>query len=108
MVLGDSQGWEATMNDIWRASRLESNVGVRQEGVPHFIMGHSMGGLLSLCFVIDYGRQLGGLAGCIASAPAVRPGFPVPWIKRTVGSLLAKVVGSMNISTELGTVVLKV
>jgi alpha-beta hydrolase superfamily lysophospholipase len=66
MVLGDSQGLSVALADIYRACRVEKEVGVRQDGVPHFLFGHSMGGFLALRFAIDYGKEV-GLTGVISS-----------------------------------------
>jgi acylglycerol lipase len=46
----------------------------RMGGIPHFVMGHSMGGLTALKFVHDHPQ---GITGVIASAPALMPGKDV-------------------------------
>jgi acylglycerol lipase len=46
----------------------------RVNGVPHFVMGHSMGGLTALYYVQKYSE---GIKGIIASAPALKPGSDV-------------------------------
>ena len=60
-----------------------------------------------IAFAIEYlqpdsesAKEL-NVAGVIASAPAYRPGFHVPFLKRYVGSLVSKVLGTLNIPTEL-------
>lgn len=40
MVLGDSQGVDRALADIYRACMVESEVGLREEGVPHYLFGH--------------------------------------------------------------------
>lgn len=71
-----------------------------------------MGGLLVTGFLLQVIRanqfaeekdpDLEGIRGVIASAPAFRPGFEVPWLKKRAGSLLSHVIGTFNIPTELG------
>ncbi|KAJ3314588.1 hypothetical protein HDV04_006147 [Boothiomyces sp. JEL0838] len=65
-VKGRSDGVETTLADI-----LQISESLRKEGVPHFAMGHSMGGGLVLRFATVHPE---GLAGVIASAPCVAPG----------------------------------
>ncbi|KAJ3345513.1 hypothetical protein HDU83_004020 [Entophlyctis luteolus] len=48
--------------------------------VPTFVAGHSMGGLLSLCFTHIHKGKIQSLRGCISQAPALGPGTPVNWI----------------------------
>ena len=93
MVLGDNQGWDVALDDILAAIRFS-----RQDGIPHFLFGHSMGGLLAINAAIKFKDQL-KLAGLIASAPGLRPGFPVPYLKRTIGSWVSKILGSFNIES---------
>ncbi|KAI9219023.1 Alpha/Beta hydrolase protein [Blastocladiella britannica] len=74
---GDTGGWPMTLADV-----LEMATAHHEDGLKHFLMGHSMGGLISL----DAVRTLKfpfPLAGLISSAPAIsvdpsaRPAAPV-------------------------------
>ncbi|KAJ3267975.1 hypothetical protein HDV01_003622 [Terramyces sp. JEL0728] len=65
-VKGRSDGVATTLADI-----LQVSESLRKEGVPHFAMGHSMGGGLVLRFASVHPD---GLAGVVASAPCVAPG----------------------------------
>jgi acylglycerol lipase len=63
---GKSEGLEKTMEDILYISRE-----TKEPGVKHFIMGHSLGGVVALEFARRYPHEIHGI---IASAPALVPG----------------------------------
>jgi acylglycerol lipase len=63
---GHNEGIETTMNDIELLCKQ-----TQIPSIPHFLMGHSMGGGLSLLYAH---RNPKGLAGVIASAPLVNTG----------------------------------
>ena len=97
MVVGDAGRYvEDTLADVYRAVMFSAI-----ENVPHFLMGHSMGGLVVSNFVTSFDVESWGLDGIIVSAPGYRPGFHVPWLKRTIGSLLSRILGTVNIPTEI-------
>jgi alpha-beta hydrolase superfamily lysophospholipase len=97
------------LEDIYRATHgvFKDKTGPREQGVTHFIMGHSMGAMLVTAYLEKYppkndgSNWLDDIEGAILSAPAFQPGFPVPFLKRHVGSFLSKFLGSFNIPTEL-------
>jgi acylglycerol lipase len=62
MVLGDNQGWDTALGDICRAVKYS-----KQDNVPHFLMGHSMGGLLALSTSIKCCQEMDFLSGLILS-----------------------------------------
>ncbi len=67
-------------------------------GVPLFLMGHSMGGLIVLDYVL---RRPAGLAGTIASAPGLEPlGVAKPWMV-ALARLLTRIWPSFSIDVEL-------
>jgi len=57
--LGHSEGWDKVMSDIELGEKR-----IRVEDVPHFIFGHSMGGMIALIYALKYQTRL---AGVIAS-----------------------------------------
>lgn len=63
-------------------------------GVPLFLLGHSMGGLIAAHYLID--RQA-GLAGAVLSAPAVVPGSSVTPLTIALGKLLARVAPRVGV-----------
>ncbi len=58
-IIGHNEGFKQVMKDMKDASER-----VRIDGVPHFVMGHSMGGCIALNFAIEHPENL---TGCIAS-----------------------------------------
>ncbi|NLV73267.1 MAG: alpha/beta hydrolase [Chloroflexi bacterium] len=75
--------------------RLRGVVSNEQPGVPLFMLGHSMGGLV----VADYLREhQSGLRGAILSAPAIARPRNVKPIVVTVGKLLARLFPRMGIT----------
>ncbi|KAJ3306160.1 hypothetical protein HDV03_000394 [Kappamyces sp. JEL0829] len=63
-VAGDKDGLETTIRDVKVISDR-----ARIKSIPHFVMGHSMGGYLALRFASE---NQSSLSGCIASAPCIR------------------------------------
>ncbi|KAJ3246748.1 hypothetical protein HDU78_006283 [Chytriomyces hyalinus] len=74
------------------------------DGVPNnlpvFVMGHSMGGLMTLAFVQKKRNKLPTLRGCIAQAPALkglRPDGPVhPFLRWAVVNVVGGVLGRVS------------
>lgn len=62
--------------------------------LPIFVIGHSLGGTVSLRFASRYSQELAGL--CL-SAPAFRPGDAVSPLKITVGRMLSAWLPSMKL-----------
>ncbi|KAJ3220191.1 hypothetical protein HDU67_005517 [Dinochytrium kinnereticum] len=46
-------------------------------GLPTFVMGHSLGGLLALSFVKHNATKITNFRGVISQAPAIRPATPI-------------------------------
>ena len=70
----------------------------REPGQPTFLLGHSMGGLVSLAFGE---RQPAELRGIIVSAPALRLAMPVPAWKLGLGKALSGVVPSLALANGI-------
>ncbi|MFZ2239690.1 MAG: lysophospholipase [Gordonia amarae] len=62
---------------------------VRIEGLPTFLLGHSMGGCIALDFALDHQDRLTGL---VLSGPAVVPGSDMPQILVTLAPILGRIV----------------
>jgi len=79
------KGHTQKMDDfLWQIDFL---VGLTQKlapGLPVFLYGHSMGGGLVLNYLY---KKKSKLAGLIATAPAIQPGFKVPALKMLVGKI---------------------
>ncbi|KAJ2781116.1 hypothetical protein H4R18_003058 [Coemansia javaensis] len=97
--LGDNEGLDAVCRDI-----AAMNERVRVEGVPHFLLGHSMGGMNALNYAFSHNAD-GHVRGVIASAPALLPGRPL-LPSRFLVTLLhatARVVPSVQKNTGITT-----
>ncbi|KAJ2815287.1 hypothetical protein IWW50_006872, partial [Coemansia erecta] len=95
--LGDNEGLARVCADIAFMSQR-----VAIAGVPHFLFGHSMGGLNVLNYALEHNRD-GHVRGVIASAPALLPGRPLMPPAFVVGLLhqVARVVPSIQKSTGI-------
>lgn len=74
----------------------------RHPGLPLFLLGHSMGGLITLSYVLDRPE---GLAGAVISSPAlgVHPGRRPPRLLRLLVSLLERVAPRLRFPNDLDT-----
>lgn len=90
---GHTPSFQAFMKDI---DLLLDAVQDRYPGLPRFLYGHSLGGVLVLNYLL---RRKPDLAGVVASAPGLRTALEQQTIK--VG--LAKVMGSMAPRVSLPT-----
>jgi len=61
----------------------------RQKGKPMFILGHSMGGLISLSFLLSYNYAINGL---ILSSPSIKAPKKIPSMIIFVGKILSKIM----------------
>ncbi|KAA5834948.1 lysophospholipase [Saccharopolyspora hirsuta] len=68
----------------------------RHDGVPLFVHGHSMGGLISLQYLT--GTPLDRIAGAVISAPALDAG-PVSAPERVLAPLLSKLLPDLGVRT---------
>ena len=70
----------------------------RPEGMPCFLLGHSMGGLIALYFA----QQFPGLIdGVIASSPALGVAIEIPGVKKILGSFMSYIWPGMTMGNEL-------
>lgn len=86
------RGHTDKMDDfLWQVDMIVNMV--KQLGVPVFLYGHSMGGGIVLNYLFKKHPEI---AGVIASAPAIQPGFKVPKAKMVVGNLGRKLFPSLT------------
>jgi alpha-beta hydrolase superfamily lysophospholipase len=71
-------------------------------GLPLFLLGHSMGGLITLSYVL---RSPAGLAGAVVSSPAlgVHPDFRPPALLRLLVSVLDRLAPRLRFPSDLDT-----
>lgn len=62
---------------------------VVRDGLPLYVLGHSMGGAIALTYALDYPDDLAGL---VLSGPAVVPGDDLPPVMIKAAPILAKLV----------------
>ncbi|KAJ1860564.1 hypothetical protein LPJ73_001325 [Coemansia sp. RSA 2703] len=97
--LGDNEGIDQVASDIDFMNKR-----VSEPDIPHFLYGHSMGGLNVLNYALN-NNQDGHVKGVIASAPALMAGKPLlpPNIVVTALHQVAKVFPSIQKNTGITT-----
>jgi len=65
----------------------------QQPGVPVFLVGHSMGGLISASFLLEHQQEF---AGCVLSGPALASDVGPPGWLLAVNRVLAKVLPKLG------------
>jgi alpha-beta hydrolase superfamily lysophospholipase len=84
------KGHTPKMEDyLWQIDFLLKTTKSFAPNLPTFLYGHSMGGCLVLNYLYKNKPQIAGL---IASAPAIKPGFPIPKIKLLLGKFGRKFI----------------
>jgi alpha-beta hydrolase superfamily lysophospholipase len=92
---GHSSSLDAYLQDIRQfLERMEE----RYPGIPRFLYGHSLGGLLILAYAIQYGT---GLKGVIATGPALRSPLQEQKAKVAMVKLLGSLLPTMTIQSGL-------
>lgn len=74
----------------------------RHPGLPLFLLGHSMGGLITISYVLD---RPAGLAGAVISSPALgtHPDYSPPRLLRLLVALLERVAPRLRFPSDLDT-----
>ena len=92
---GHAPSLEAYMQDIRQFFRYLVQ---RYPGIPHFLYGHSLGGLLSLLYAIQYSK---GLKGVMVTGAALRSALQEQKAKIAMAKLLGSLMPAMTIPSEL-------
>ena len=92
---GHASSLEAYVRDIHQFSSLMRQ---RYPAIPHFLYGHSLGGLLVLAYAIQYGA---GLKGVIATGPALRSSLQEQKAKVAMVRLLGSLLPTMTLQSGL-------
>jgi alpha-beta hydrolase superfamily lysophospholipase len=89
-------GWDDYLDDLGAFARWVTD---RESGLPLFVLGHSLGGLIALDYAI---HRPDGLAGVIAAAPPLGE-VGVPPVLMTLGRVMARVWPrfSLNVGMDL-------
>lgn len=92
---GHSSSLDTYMQDIRQFFRLISQ---RYPDIPHFLYGHSLGGLLSLSYAIQYGEALKGV---IVTGAALRSSLQEQKTKIAIAKLIGSFLPAMTIQSGL-------
>lgn len=92
---GHSSSLDAYMQDIRQFFRLMTP---RYVSIPHFLYGHSLGGLLSLAYAIQYGA---GLKGVMVTGAALRSSLQEQKVKVAMVRLLGSLFPTMSVQSGL-------
>ena len=66
--------------------------------LPRFLFGHSLGGLISLSYVLRRPDAFGGLA---VTSPFLLPAMPVPWLKETLANAASRFAPTLLLDSEI-------
>jgi alpha-beta hydrolase superfamily lysophospholipase len=66
--------------------------------LPRFLIGHSLGGLISLGYVLRRPAAFGALA---VSSPFLLPAMPVPWLKETLANAASYLAPTLLMDSEI-------
>lgn len=99
-VSGGRRGHVARFADYREDLRLVARAAGsdRPPGVPLILLGHSLGGLISLDFVIHHPETFSALA---VSSPFLAPAFSIPPLKKTLGKIVARILPTLAIPSGL-------
>lgn len=92
-VRGHVLRFEEYLEDVDRL--LESLPGTT---LPRFLVGHSLGGLISLGYVLRRPAAFGGLA---VSSPFLLPAMPIPWLKETLATAVSRFAPTFLMDSEI-------
>jgi acylglycerol lipase len=92
---GHASSLDAYMQDIRQFFSLMEQ---RYPAIPHFLYGHSLGGLLVLAYAIQYGA---GLKGVIVTAPALRSSLQEQKAKIAMVRLLGSLAPTVSVQSGL-------
>lgn len=92
---GGRRQWISSFNDyVADVAAVHGWIGAKLPELPLFVLGHSLGGAISVYFTRQYGPLLRGL---ILSAPAHLPGRALGPVKIFVGKLLAPLLPTFRL-----------
>jgi len=92
---GHTPSLETLYEDI---ATLIDEVKRETSGLPIFLYGHSLGGMLVLSYISRHSPQL---AGAISTGPLLRPGFETPAWKLSLGKLMRRIAPTFSMSNGL-------
>ncbi|MDP8255165.1 MAG: lysophospholipase [Candidatus Alcyoniella australis] len=78
--------------------QLISEVSIEAKGLPVFLAGHSLGGLIVLSYAL---ARPEGLSGVVSSGAALKLAVEVPAVKRLLGNVTSKFIPKLSLNNEL-------
>jgi alpha-beta hydrolase superfamily lysophospholipase len=102
-IPGHTEKFEQYGDDLLDVLRdYESHLGPERspKAVPWFIWAHSMGGLITLTYLLDHERDV-PLRGVVVSAPLLGLKMKVGWLKEKAVRVLAKLVPKLAVPTGI-------
>lgn len=93
---GHASSFDLYLQDLDRFRRQVQ--GLIRPGMPTFLLGHSLGGLIALRYLEEYDTPLGG--GVLVS-PWVATGYPIPRWKTTLAVVLSRILPSLPIGANI-------
>lgn len=104
---GRSEGKRGFIDDFHRFSRdLDSFIGylraepLKNSRLPLVVVGHSMGGLITLRYLIDQGTRAPAVAA-VLSSPALGISMPVPAVKELAAKLLNSFLPQITLPNDI-------
>jgi alpha-beta hydrolase superfamily lysophospholipase len=100
---GHIEGFEqhaANLVDILRDYQAHLGANLGPDKLPWFLWAHSMGGLITLTYLLDHERDI-PLRGVIVSAPLLGLSMKVSWIKEKAVKALARVLPKLKVPTGI-------
>lgn len=72
----------------------------RPDALPWFIFGHSMGGLITLTYLLDHAKAV-PLRGVMISSPLIEVAVKINPVKRWVGELASRIAPKLSLPTGI-------
>lgn len=94
--LSDGQGGFVPHFSVYTdgLNALLAEIKSQHPSIPHFLVGHSMGGLIAANFLIDYQSQFRAAA---LSGPALAPAKRPPALLRAISRVLARIAPKLGV-----------
>lgn len=92
---GHSPSFDHYLNDL---AQVQAHARAEHANLPRWLLGHSLGGLITLAYVI---RRQPDAAGVVVTGPLLRIKYVPPRWKVTMARVLGRVLPSVTVPTEL-------
>ena len=93
---GHVTSFQEFMND--EKQFAEEVIRPRLSGIPYFVLGHSMGSLIAMNYVEQYGE---GIRALVLSGTGSKPGTDIPAFLITLTRVLSKILPAVHVKSPL-------